>query len=131
MKAILYALVTGVVGIVLLLGFFSLFTAPEGMPMLVPPAVGFNALVGGWNLGLRTPKQQPLPGVPLLVAVLFTMCGTALLWFFCPWLADPSGFKPLLGTALVSFLCGWAGLRIGVWIARRSRELNQSNEDRR
>ncbi len=127
MKAALYVFATGMTGIVLLLGFFSTFTAASGLPALLPLFTGFNGAVGGWNLVTRSkagPARRPSRWLTLLLATLFTLGGGLTLRLFNKRIFAPEWREMLTGSLVLSLLAALAGFACGYWVARRSAELN-------
>ena len=118
----LYALVTGAIGIVILLGFLSMFVSTAALPMALPLLIAFNSAAGGYSLTDKsaTEKGAGLPTL-LLMAVLLTISGFSAIIFFCPW------ENPLdLGRLLICTTAALISTFLGAWIARKNKNLNRS-----
>lgn len=120
--AFLYALVTGAIGIAILLGFLSMFVSAAALPMSLAALIAFNSAAGGYSLTDKSTSTGRLPIVSLcLLALLLTLAGCLTLLFFCPWenLLDSNRIVICTTTALIfTFL--------GAWIARKSKNINRS-----
>lgn len=132
MKAALYVFATGMTGIVLLLGFFSIFTAETGLPALLPLFTGFNGAVGGWNLAVRSkagPTRRPSRWLTLLLASLFTLGGGLALRLFCKQIFAPEWREMLTDSLVLGLLAALAGFGCGYWVAQRSSELKRPEQE--
>lgn len=120
--AFFYALVTGAVGIVILLGFLSMFVSAAALPMALPALIAFNSAAGGYSLTEKnaTEKGAGLPTL-LLMAILLTIAGCSAIILFCPWesLLDINRLLLCAIAALISTF-------LGAWIARKNKNLNRS-----
>lgn len=123
MGVFLYALVTGMVGIIILLAFLSMVLAPSVIPVILPGIVAFNAAAGGYSLVEKQKGEPRLPKIALVaIAALLTITGCSAVTLFCPW-------EPLLDGVryLVSTLSALVFTFFGAWIASKSKSLNRSS----
>jgi len=122
MGVFLYAIITGAIGIVILLAFLSMFVSTAALPMALPALVAFNCAAGGYSITDKTKTDNRLPKISLcLMTILLTVTGCTTLLFFCPW--------ENLFNINRYLICGSAALIftfLGAWIARKNRQLNRS-----
>lgn len=119
----LYAFVTGAIGIVILLGFLSLFVSGAALPMALPALIAFNSAAGGYSLTGKSEKNKSALWLLVLMAVLLTISGCIAILFFCPWepVFDINRFLICTAASLIfTFL--------GAWIARKNNTLNRSED---
>ena len=119
----LYALVTGMVGIIILLAFLSMVVSPSVLPMILPGIIAFNAAAGGYSLVEKNKGEAGVPKIALVaIAGLLTITGCSVLTLFCPWEPLVDGIR-----YLVSILAALVFTFFGAWIAGKSKSLNRSS----
>ena len=119
----LYALVTGMVGIIILLAFLSMVVSPSVLPMILPGIIAFNAAAGGYSLVEKNEGETGFPKIALVaIAGLLTITGCSVLTLFCPWEPLVDGIR-----YLVSILSALVFTFFGAWIAGKSKSLNRSS----
>ena len=122
--SVLYVSATGVVGVILLLGFFSLFLVPFALIYLLPLIIGFNGAVSGYNLADKGVGSHL---ISCLIALLFALSGGIFLRLFCSWIFTAEWLSYLLFSVGGSFITAWISIVIGSWIFKKNRE-NQSRK---
>ncbi len=118
----LYAIVTGMVGIVILLAFFSMVLSAPSLTIILPCIIAFNAATGGYSLVEKREGLFPFKKLTIIsLAALFTVTGCSAITLFCPW-------EPLLdgGRYLISGFSALIFTYFGTWIASTSRHLKKS-----
>ncbi len=119
----LYTVVAGVVGIVILLAFFSMVVSASSLSIILPCIIAFNAAAGGYSLVEKREEHFPIGKLAIIsLAALFTVTGCSVITLFCPW-------EPLLdgGRYLISGLSALIFTYFGTWIACKSKNLNKSS----
>lgn len=119
----LYSLVTGVVGIIILLAFLSMVLSPSVLPLILPGIIAFNAAAGGYSIIEKYQGAFPFGKLTLFaIALVLTAAGCTILTFFCPW-------EPLFDVYryLVAGLAALVFTFIGAWIGSKSKSLNRSS----
>lgn len=119
----LYALVTGVVGIIILLAFLSMVFSASALPLILPVIIAFNSAAAGFSLIDKAAAE--VGGRKLVLAVmalLLTIAGCTIITLFCPW-------EALFETSryLISGLSALVFTAIGAWIGTKSKSLNRSS----
>lgn len=117
----LYSSVTGVVGVVILLFFLSMFMAPNGLLLALPAVVGFNAAASAFSIRDKNKESVPHKFTYLATAALITLTGCLTILLFCPWetLFDANRYFQSGVSALI-----FSGA--GAWIAGKAKSLNRS-----
>lgn len=117
----LSAVLTGVVGIVILLAFFSMVFSPSGLLLILPGIIAFNGAAGGYSLTDKGEHFFPYRKTALVcLAALLTATGGTVITLFCPW-------EPFVDTEryLISGLSAVIFTFLGSWIADKSRSLKR------
>ncbi len=117
----LYATVTGVVGVLILLFFLSMIMGPNGLLLVLPAIVGFNSAASAFSLKDRNKTGSPHTFTYIATAALITLTGCIAILLFCPWegLFDANRyFQSGLSALLFTF--------VGAWIAGKAKNLNRS-----
>lgn len=110
----LYAVITSGIGVLILLGFFSLFLSPGALPLLMPLMIAFNAAGAGYGL-LDKCQTFPRPAIALMsIAVVLALVGVVGLAYLQPW---RSPFAPTM--AIPALVGSVAATCFGAWIARK------------
>ncbi|MGB3212812.1 MAG: hypothetical protein WBB19_19080 [Desulforhopalus sp.] len=116
----LYGALTGVIGIAILLLFFSMVLSPSLLLFILPFIVAFNGAAGGYSLTDRVESGFPYQKLTLVcLAALLTVTGCSLITLFVPW-------EPLMdgGRYIISGLSTLVSTFFGSWIAAKSKGLN-------
>ncbi len=117
----LYATITGVVGVVILLFFLSMFIAPSGLLLVLPAVVGFNSAATAFSLADKSRAAPFHKAVYWLSAACITLAGCTTILLFCPWEELFDGTRYFLsGTSALLFTA------LGAWIAGKSNSLQES-----
>jgi hypothetical protein len=118
----LYTVITGIIGIIILLAFLSMVLAPSVLPAALPVIIAFNCATGGYSLTDKSKTRQSLQKIPLgLIAVILTVAGCSALIIFCPWESIFEARRYLIsGSSALIFTF------FGAWIAAKSKSLNRS-----
>lgn len=112
----LYSIITGAVGIVILLLFFSMVLSPAALLLLLPCIVAFNGAAAGYGL-LDKYSNFPRPAVALAsVALLLAIIGCTVIAVLQPWEPPIAGPRSLLAT-----LFALSGTFCGAWIAKKNK----------
>ncbi len=108
-------LFTGVLGIVLLLTFFSTILSPAITLLTLPMVVSFNCAMCGYSITEKRTKRNNLPRIPLLnVAAILTIVGCSIVTLFYPWEPLMDGMRYLItGSCAVvfSFFGSWIAIK--------------------
>ncbi len=114
----LYSLVTGIVGIIILLTFFSMLFAGSILTVLLPVIVGFNSAAGGYGFVDKRGSDTPYQKLPLFsIAVLLALTGCFLITLFNPWEPLLDGWRYLISTTTALF-----STFFGAWLAVKTRK---------
>ncbi len=111
---------TGVGGVAVLCGFFSLFMAAPALVALLPVITGFNGAVSGYNLADKTREYSGLWGGYLLIAPLFCGAGVLLLFLLLPQIFMVEWLQIIAFSAAFSLLAAFGGLCFGSWVAKKT-----------
>lgn len=113
--AFLYAVITGVIGIFILLSFLSMILPPHQTALILPAIVAFNGAASGFGLAERYTAERSSKGVLLFViGLVITITGPVALHVLFPW-------EPMFTIARYLY-CGIAALAavfFGAWLSRR------------
>lgn len=118
----LYASITGIIGILILLMFLSMVLSASLLPGALPIIVAFNCAAGGFSLRDKARTTGSAQQCSYLgLATFLTIGGCSALPLFCPWepLFDSSRY---MITGLLALILTY----FGVWIANKSKDLNRS-----
>lgn len=119
---ITYGLLTGIIGIVILLTFFSMVLSPATLLSILPCIIAFNAAVGGYNLAEKQGVDTPHLKLQLFMfAAVLTITGCSLIIIFCPW-EPPIEIKRYLISGLSALFFTF----LGAWISYKNNKLNSS-----
>ena len=118
----LYSVVTGVVGIIVLLAFLSMVLSSSLLVVILPGIIAFNAAAGGYAITGKFAGDFPHQTAALVaIAALLTVAGCTVLTVFRPWEPLFDGYRYLVaGAAALVFTF------IGAWIGNKSKMLNRS-----
>jgi hypothetical protein len=121
--AFIYALVTGMVGIFILVAFFTMILTPSAIVLALPAMVAFNSAAGGYSIAekQRGEFRYPWPALIVLSLVLSAVSGVAIVMFY-PWESLWEGTRYLI-TGLFAMVFSY----IGAWIGGKSKNLNRSS----
>ena len=112
----LYSIITGAVGIIILLLFFSMVLSPATLLVLLPCIIAFNGSTAGYGL-LDKCSSFPRPATALAsIALLLAIIGCTVTAVLQPWEPLISGLRSLLAT-----LFALSGTFFGAWIAKKKR----------
>jgi len=117
----LSAVLTGMVGIVLLLAFLSMVFSPSALLLILPGIIAFNGAAGGYSLTGKREDAFPHKKKNLIcLAALLTATGCSVITLFCPW-------EPLVdgGRYLISGVSTLIFTFLGSWIADKSKSLKR------
>lgn len=117
----LSAILTGTIGIVLLLAFLSMVLSPSVVLLILPGIIAFNGATGGYSLTDKTEGAFPHKKIVLIcLAAILTVAGCSIITLFCPW-------EPLVdgGRYLISGLSALTFTFLGSWIADKSKSLKR------
>lgn len=113
----LYSLVTGIVGIIILLTFFSMLFAGSMLTLILPVIVGFNSAAGGYGFVDKRGSDTPYQKLPLFgIAVLLAITGCFFITFIIPWEPLLDGWRYLITTTSALF-----STFFGAWLAVKTR----------
>lgn len=110
--------ISGMVGVVILLFFFSMLLSESRLAMILPVIISFNAATCGYGL-----IDKGGPGFPrvtlslLVISSLLAISGCFALAVLLPWESITDGVR-----WLVSGLSALGFSFFGAWIARRSKK---------
>lgn len=118
----LYAVTTGVIGIFILLLFFSMMLSPSALILFLPVIIAFNGAASGYGIAdKREFFSHQKAGLISIVAIL-TLAGSALIILFCPW-------EPLLdeNRIFTSGVITLGSTFFGAWIATKNKALHTTS----
>lgn len=119
----LYSLLTAIVGVIILLAFFSMIFTGSVLTVLLPIIVGFNSAAGGYGFVDKTASDTPHQKLVLFgIAVLLTITGCFFITLFNPW-------EPLLDgwRSLISFTSALFSTFFGGWLAVKNKKHARSS----
>ena len=119
----LYAALSGMIGIVILLAFFSMLLSGSSLLLMLQVIISFNAAASGYYLVDKGGANFPLMKTSLVViSGLMALTGCFSLVVFLPWesITDSVRF-------LVSGLLALCFSFFGAWIAVRSKRLRSAS----
>jgi hypothetical protein len=120
---LLHTVLTGVVGIIILIAFLAMALSPAALKILLPAIIGFNGAIVGYNLINRGGSRFPWKKTCLAItAMTLAITGCLALFLLYPWSAtlDISRYLFSGGMALATTFSG-------AWLATKSEKLNQAN----
>lgn len=111
---------TGLGGVLLLQGFFSMAVSSSAMLMLLPGIIAFNAACSGFSLVERGGRLPAIKFLLVTVAVLLGGAGCASVALFAPWesIVDAGRLFTSVSIAVVFTL-------LGGWLAGKKHHLYQ------
>lgn len=119
----IYAALSGMIGIVILLAFFSLFLSGSTLALIQPAIIAFNAANSGYCTVSKGGENLPRFRISLIaITVLLTLTGYFSIPVFSPWESISNGMCHLisgLSALIFSFF--------GAWIAIKSKKLNKKS----
>ncbi len=111
----LYSLGTGIIGVVILLGFLSMIFSASNLPLLLPAILAFNGASSGYSLVDKRPEGFAYKNLTLIALALpLSLAGILTISLFCPWepLLDGRRFViAISSTLLFTFLGAWIGTK--------------------
>lgn len=114
----LYSLVTGIVGVIILLGFFSMLISATVLNVLLPVIIAFNSAASGYGFVDKRGSTTPYQKIPLFaIAVLLTLTGCFCITFFNPWEPLLNGWQYLISATAALF-----STFFGAWLAVKTRK---------
>lgn len=116
----LYAAISSIIGIVILLTFLSFLVQPGDLVIFLPFIVAFNAAASGFAVTGKDVLFTWRKTVFLSLGALLTLAGCFLITLFCPW--EPFWLAERWFTTLV-FSC--AAVWLGGWIGDKNSKLLQ------
>lgn len=119
----LYTLITGMIGILILLSFLSMVFATTALPLLLPAIIGFNGAASGYGITEKRYNNFTYKQLNLIsIAILLTVTGCISITLFCPWESLLDSWRYLIsGSSALLFTF------LGAWIAAKSKKLTKSS----
>lgn len=115
---------SGMVGVVILLFFFSMLLSESTLVMILPVIISFNAATCGYGLIDKGGPDFPRVTLSLLViSALLAITGCFALVVLLPWELITDGVR-----WLVSGLSALGFSFFGAWIARRNKKLGNRSQ---
>ncbi len=111
---------TGIGGIVVLYGFFSLFLVAPTMIVLQPFITGFNGAVSGYNVVDKTRIFSGLWKGYSVIALFFSGTGTLCLYLFFPHFFITEWINAITFSTISSLFTAFGGLCFGCWVAKKA-----------
>ncbi len=121
-RTLLLLALTGIGGVILLVGFFSLFMDATGLVVFLPLLTGFNGMVTGYNLIEKLEKISWPRLTHGLFSLLYALVGVLGLRLFFPLVFAQEWWSVLTASAVFTFLAGYIGMIFGNWIAKKKRQ---------
>lgn len=118
----MYAALSGMVGIVILLAFFSMLMSRPILAMILPVIISFNAASSGYCLIDKGGRDFPRLKISLIaISILLAGTGCFVLSVMLPWESMTEGFRYLVsGVSALIFAF------FGAWIGFKSEKLKSS-----
>ena len=110
----LYSTLTGAVGILILLMFFSMVLSPAALLILLPCIIAFNGAAAGYGLRDKCKSFPRIKTALTSIALLLSITGCTGIAVLQPWEPPITGLRSLL--AIVFAL---SGTFFGAWIAKK------------
>lgn len=111
----LYTLVTGLIGILILLSFLSMIFTTAALPLILPAIIGFNGAASGYGITEKRHNNFTYKKLNLIsIAILLTVTGCISITLFCPWESLLDGRRYLISGSsalLFTFLGSWIGVK--------------------
>ncbi len=119
----MYAALSGMIGIVILLAFFSMLLSGSALIMILPGIVAFNAASGGYGLVDKGGREFPRLRVSLIgLSILLSVTACFALTVFTPWERMTDGVW-----YLVSGLSALVFSFFGAWVATKKINLERTS----
>ncbi len=119
----IYALVTGMVGVVLLLFFFSMIFSGSALAMTLPAILAFNGASCGYGIVDKGGEDFPRLSIALIViSLLLFVTGYVTLHLLVPWESFTGAIRLLISGFLVVIFSYF-----GTWIARKNKSLRNKS----
>jgi len=118
----LYAALSGMVGIVILLVFFSMVFAESALPVAFPFIISFNAATSGFYLVDKGGLRFPYLRISLVVlSGMLTVTGCISIAVLLPWESMMDGTR-----YIVSGLSALVFSFFGAWIGSKSKNMDRA-----
>ena len=119
-----YALLSGMIGIVIVLAFFSMILAESVLPFALPFIISFNAATSGFYLVDKGGLGFPQLRISLLViSVLLVVTGCFAITILLPWESMLDGVRYLI-TGVPALVCTF----FGAWIGSKSKNKDRASQ---
>lgn len=120
----LYAVLSGMVGIVILLVFFSMVFAESALPVVLPFIISFNAATSGFYLVDKGGLGFPQLRISLIViSGLLVVTGCFALTVLLPWESMFDGVRYLI-TGVPVLVCTF----FGAWIGSKNKNKDRASQ---
>ncbi len=118
-----YFAVTGVMGVVILMFFFSMLLSGSSLAMALPVILAFNGACCGYGIVDRGRTDFPLlsPAI-VVISLLLLATGYAVLDLLVPWESFTGAIRLLISGSLV---VGFSFF--GTWIAHKNKNLQNKS----
>ncbi len=116
----IYAAITGMAGIVILLVFLSMLLSGSTLAWILPAIIAFNAANSGYGLINRGGGNFPRRRTCLIaISILLAVTGGISLIVFSPWESGATGYRYLVfGLSALAFTF------FGAWVAVKGKKQN-------
>lgn len=119
----LYAALSGMIGVVILLAFFSMVLAESALPVLLPFVISFNGATSGFYLVDKGGDRFPHLRISLVgISCLLVVSGCFVLTILLPWESMLDGTRYLITGAAAVFFSFF-----GAWIGSKSKNMDRAS----
>jgi len=119
-----YAALSGMIGIVILVAFFSMVFSGSTLLMILPVIISFNAAASGYGIVDKGGCDFPRLKVSLIaISGLLAATGCFSIIVFFPWEATTVGIHFLIGS-----LAALAFSFFGAWLVAKSKNVNSTSQ---
>ena len=119
----IYSAATGMMGVIILLFFFSMLLSGSSLAMALPAILAFNGACCGYGIVDRGGTDFPRLTMALVViSLLLLATGYAALGLLVPWESFTGGIRLLISGSLVVVFSFF-----GIWIARKNKKLQDKS----
>ena len=119
----IYALATGMVGVVILLFFFAMLFSGSTLAMTLPVILAFNGASCGYGIVDKGGEDFPrLTAALVVISLMLLVTGYVILGLLVPWESFISTIRLLISGFLVLIFSYF-----GTWIARKNKSLRNKS----
>ncbi|MEN8198874.1 MAG: hypothetical protein ABFR63_02260 [Thermodesulfobacteriota bacterium] len=119
-----YAAVSGILGVLILMAFFSMLLSTSALVKILPIFIGFNAAASAYGIVEKGGPLFPRPILSMLtLSTLYALTEAVLVTVLLPWEPMVVCLHLLIGS-LTALCFSYLGARL----ARKTREINRASQ---